>query len=165
MTQTPSPSQNQINPTPPEFELTENTGDPKIEKIIGEIAGELAYNYFSNSFGDKYNAEIARSEHIFKKENEVLPGCDFFQKRWEIEDREKDDRERVRNILIVGAGAPYDAYTAIPKGDGLIADVKNSTRPRSRRFLFWKLNSSRKSGRSSTTPGSRNSILKTTFIS
>lgn len=96
-------------PEEKEYEFTPNTIGA-ISDTIYELSEQLAYNYFSNSFGDDYNNDIANCAKVFK--NPAI-----FEERW-------TSRRRIRNILVVGAGACYDAYTAIPTGKKFIKSFK-----------------------------------------
>jgi hypothetical protein len=83
-----------------------------INTQLNSLAEELAYNYFSNSFGEKE----------FEKE-----GClDMFS---DPAIKEKfttkfGKGERVRNILIVGAGASNDSFASIPLGKAMTEEMK-----------------------------------------
>lgn len=79
-----------------------------------ELAKELSYNYFANSFGNSERSNIVTSD-IF---DNISWGKEFYQRSW-------IEKERVRNILVVGAGASYDAYKAIHIGTGLINEMQN----------------------------------------
>lgn len=93
--------------------FTDNIEKSLRENVV-ELAETLAYNYYSNSFGDEFNLFVTRSKDIFKSKSIV----DSF--------REKIDKnERVRNILIVGAGASHDSYKAFPTGKCLIEEVQD----------------------------------------
>jgi hypothetical protein len=93
-------------------EFTKNI-DAKQQANILDLAIELAYNYYSNSFGDDFNLAVTHSRDIFKNDKIV----ESFRQRM-------DQKERVRNVLIVGAGASHDSYRAFPTGQGLRDEVK-----------------------------------------
>lgn len=93
-------------------ELTKNI-DAEQEKNIRDLAIELVYNYYSNSFGDEFNLAVTRSSDIFKGHDIVKSFREKIEKK-----------ERVRNVLIVGAGASHDGYKAFPTGFALREEVK-----------------------------------------
>src|ERR1700743_1388559 len=96
--------------TPVPDTFTPNTRP--VQDSLKELAVELAYNYFSNSFGDDYNLDIAEESNIFNN----MKGPDKFLKRLR--------KERVRNVMIIGAGVSADTYKAIPVGLGLVEEMK-----------------------------------------
>jgi hypothetical protein len=98
--------------------FTPNIITSKLEGGLIELAAELAYNYFSNSFGDDYNMHTANCEQIFKNFEIGTISSKYFKGRFER-------GERVRNILVVGAGVSYDAYKAIPTGEDLVEEIKH----------------------------------------
>lgn len=102
-----------VDSTLKEFDFTPNTKDENIQSVISEIADELAYNYFSNSFGNDEVRKIANCGQIFKPEQQKK-----IEKRW------KKPKSRTRNILVVGSGATFDAYRAIPMSEEFIEQVK-----------------------------------------
>jgi hypothetical protein len=89
----------------------ENMDKFQKENLV-ELAETLTYNYYSNSFGDEFNTFIAKSSDIFRD----LNIAQNFEKKF-------DKQERVRNILVVGAGASHDSYKAFPVGRHLIEEV------------------------------------------
>jgi hypothetical protein len=90
---------------------------PKTEAVdtqLDLIAKELAYNYYTNSFGDadvENNVKNTAALSVFKKE---------------ISGKIKVDLEnniRVRNIMIIGAGASHDSFKAMPLGKDLTNEM------------------------------------------
>ena len=100
----------------PDYRLTPNTDENQIARTLNEIAIELAYNYFSNSFANNYNTEIANCDRIFHQPDDDTYGPSF-RERWK-------NNERVRNIIIVGAGAIHDAYKPVPLGADMLSAIK-----------------------------------------
>ncbi len=104
-------------------QTTPNIKEEKEEKkdkadFITDLAEQLAYNYLSSSFGDDDKPDL----HLHMKEicednvsqgNGNMSFAKMFQKG-----------DRIRNILLIGAGSSYDVYKGIPVGKGLIQEVK-----------------------------------------
>src|ERR1700722_10310981 len=96
-------------------EFTKNINKKQQANIL-DLAMELAYNYYSNSFGDEFNLTVTRSREIFKGGNDDKIIKDFSARM--------ERKERVRNVLIVGAGASHDSYKAFHTGFHLREEVK-----------------------------------------
>lgn len=97
-------------PTTPNIIGNQNKVD-----FIKDLAEQLAYNYLSSSFGDGNKPDLHVDEIC--KSDVCSDGQTKFAKKFAGEDR-------VRNILLIGAGASYDAYKGIPLGKGLIQEMK-----------------------------------------
>ncbi len=83
------------------------------KKNLVELAKNLTYNYFANAFGDHSKEDVA-VKHIFH--GECKWGADF--EKW------RKNSERVRNILVVGAGASADMFKGIHTGNFLIKEMQ-----------------------------------------
>jgi len=85
---------------------TVNTSPEDLNYKLDLLASELAYNYYSNSFGAKEKDKAAAFENAFFADEELMKNFGKLLK----------DDFRVRNILIVGAGASYDSFKCMPLG-------------------------------------------------
>jgi hypothetical protein len=93
------------------------------EKVLNELAQELAFNYFNVTFTERYNDSDNEmvyididetSKKVFKKE-----AVKFFKEG-------NRGVDKCRNILVVGAGATYDAFNIFPFGEEMKQELKNS---------------------------------------
>ena len=102
------------------------------EDILEELADELVYNYLANSFGDDGIADlnfetITNPEKSATKHGLNWLGMDSVRNVTigEYFNQRRKQRRRCRNVMIIGAGASFDAYGAIPLGRQMIASFRD----------------------------------------
>jgi len=88
------------------FDLPNN----KPLEVLDELAQYLAYNYVTISFGNRYI--VGNREIDPLRVDEILVNKQGFR------------RIRCRNILIVGAGATYDAFNVLPFGEEMLKQIR-----------------------------------------
>lgn len=113
-----------------DFKFTPNINGATSD-VLKELADELVYNYLANSFGDEdltgvdfeniidpgQEALLANLRWLgLENETDMNAGAFYNERRKQL--------RRCRNIMIIGAGASYDAYNAIPLGAQMVNSFK-----------------------------------------
>ncbi|MBS1733430.1 MAG: SIR2 family protein [Bacteroidetes bacterium] len=93
---------------------TENNAYKGEDKITAEIANKLAFNYFTNSFEDNCELEDFKSAVEYSLNDASLIN----------EPPDSVKKKRIRNILIVGAGASFDSFFSMPLGRDMRDEIK-----------------------------------------